>query len=191
MKKIPMKLAEKIRFLLAFAIGCMTVSCSSHSSLRYVTDLPLKDVVLPDMSWERSPMRAHSQYLLHGANSSRERRNRLGDYYFVEWYDGCPKAPTRIEMLYTQAATASQVLSRSINYPNPRSFRGIRRATFAFNGPERARKGDILTWRINLYVNDKQVDSYRSYLWNDKLPSLRPATQPSTEPSSPSPHPPH
>ncbi len=187
-----MNLFEKLRFLFVLAASPVTlVCCSSHSSLRYVTDLPLKSVELPDMAWEHSPMRAHAQYLLYGANSSRERMNRLGDYYFVEWYDGCPEAPTRIEMLYTQAGTASRVFSRSVNYSSPRSFRGIRRTTFVFNGPERAKKGDILTWRINLYVNEKQVDSHRSYLWSDELPSLQPATLPSSALSLPSPHPPH
>ncbi len=187
-----MKLIKKLCLFPAVAISCMlAVSCVRHSSLRYITDLPLKDVALPNMAWEHSPMRAHSQYLLHGANSGRERKNRLGDYYFVEWYDGCPDAPTRIEMLYTQAATASRVLSRSIHYTTPRMFRGIRRTRFVFNGSDRARRGDVLSWRINLYVNDEQVDSRCSYLWDDQLPSLRPATPPSAAPSPPLSHPQH
>lgn len=185
-----MNLVKKSCFSSVFVVCCMLFAgCVHRSSLRHVTDLPLKDVELPDMAWEHSPMRAHSQYLLHGANSSRERRNRLGDYYFVEWYDGCPEVPTRIEMLYTQAATASRVLSRSIHYSTPRSIRGIRRTTFIFNGPDRAKKGDILSWRVNLYVNEKQVDSRRSFLWDDQLPSLRPSTPLFAAPSLPPSHP--
>ncbi len=162
------------RAIIVLLGGLLLMSCSSHSSLRYITDLPLKELTLPSMAWQDSPMRAHAQYVLHGANSGKARKNRLGDYYFVEWYDGCPDAPTRLEMLYTQAATASRVLSRSINYDTPRLCKGIRRTTFVFNGPDRAKRGDILTWRINLYVEGKLVDTRHSYLWHENLPNLRP-----------------
>ncbi len=156
--------------LLVFSLGILLVcgSCTSTSYLDGITDLPLKTVTLPDMSWERSSMRANAQYALYGANSGKERRNRLGDYYYVHWFDATPKLPTRVEMLYTQSGTASKVLSRVKDYSAPRRWRGRRKVLFDFNGPQRARLGDILSWRINLYVNGKQVDTRHSYLWQDK-----------------------
>ncbi len=156
-----------IAFLLGVFLTCS--SCASKSYLESITDLPLKTITLPDMNWQRSSMRANAQYALYGANSGKERRSRLGDYYYVRWYDATPQLPTRVEMLYTQAGTASKVLSRVRNYPAPRSGRGRHKILFDFNGPQRARLGDILSWRINLYVNGEQVDSRHSYLWQDKL----------------------
>lgn len=148
----------------------LPVACvSQRSHFVSITDLPLKTTKLESMSWQVSPIRAHAQYVLYGANSSRERRNRLGDYYFVEWYDAEPELPVKLEMLYTQALTASQVLSRTVQLDEPRSSSGTRKTHFFFNGPERARRGDILTWRLNLYVDGELVDSRHSFLWQDEL----------------------
>lgn len=152
-------------FALLFAV--VGVSCTQQSRLMDITDLPLKDTTLAGMDWQVSPIRAHAQYAMYGANSGRERRDRLGDYYFVEWYDADISRPVRLEMLYTQALTASEVLKRTIDFTQPRSSAGMRKTNFVYNGPERAKRGDILTWRINLYVDGKLVDSRHSYLWRD------------------------
>lgn len=142
-------------------------SCTQHTRLLDIADLPLKDTDSISTSWQVSPIRANAQYVLYGAESNRERRNRLGDYYFVNWYDADPSRPVRLEMLYTQAATASQVLSRVVEFNEPRSSSGHRKTKFVFNGPERAQRGDVLSWRINLYADGKLVDSRHSYLWQD------------------------
>lgn len=153
--------------LLATSCACLLSGCASTSYIKTISDLPLKSTDLPGMSWQLSSMRANAQYNLFGANSYRERVARLGDYYYVLWYDAQPKSPTRLEMQYTQASSASRVLTRSFEFEKPRSFSGVRKSVFVFNGEERAKKGDILTWRINLYTDGKLVDSRRSYLWLD------------------------
>ncbi len=142
-------------------------SCATTSSIKSISDLPLKDTRLPGMDWQLSSMRSNAQYVLYGANSNKERTARLGDYYYVLWHDAQPATPARVEMLYTQASTASKILSRSIVLSEPRSFSGMRKTVFSFNGPQRAKNGDVLSWRINLYSNGKLVDSRRSYLWQD------------------------
>lgn len=150
------------------ACAALLVSCTSQRTrLTDITDIPLKSTQGASVSWELSPIRAHSQYVLYGAQSSKERRNRVGDYYFVDWYDAEPTRPVKLEMLYTQALTASKVLSRSIDFTAPRSSAGSRKSQFFFNGEERAKRGDIMTWRINLYVDGTCVDSRHSYLWRD------------------------
>lgn len=157
------------RILAPLLLCLLPAACiSQRSHLVSITDLPLKSTTLESMSWQVSPLRTHAQYVLFGANSGRERRSRLGDYYFVDWYDAEPTRPVKLEMLYTQALTASQVLSRVVEYNEPRSSSGSREEHFFYNGPERAHRGDILTWRINLYVDGELVDSRRSYLWQDE-----------------------
>ncbi len=149
---------------------CLLSSCASTSYIKTISDLPLKSTTVPGMDWQLSAMRANAQYNLFGANSAKERLNRVGDYYYVLWYDAQPEAPTRLEMLYTQAASASQILTRSFDFSQPRHFSGLRKCIFSFNGHERAQKGDILSWRMNLYTNGKLVDTRRSYLWEDSPP---------------------
>lgn len=157
-----------VRILLPAVLGVCLASCVSQKShFEDISDLPLKSVRLPSMTWQQSPLRANAQYVLHNAQSGKERRARLGDYYFVDWYDAEPDKPVQIEMLYTQALTTSQRLSAVKRYEKPRSSRGTRKTTFFFNGQERARRGDILTWRMNLYVDGKLMDSRKSFLWKD------------------------
>ncbi len=162
----------KIRLRRCILLGVLAVtsflsSCSTTSSIVTVSDLPLKETKLPGMDWQLSSKRANAQYVLYGANSNKERTARLGDYYYVLWYDAQPSTPARVEMLYTQAATASKVLTSAVELTKPRFSRGMRKTVFTFNGPQRAQRGDVLTWRINLYSNGRLVDSHRSYLWMD------------------------
>ena len=164
----PKKNRLRRRLLLgALAVASLLSSCSTTSYIVTVSDLPLKDTKLPGMDWQLSSKRANAQYVLYGANSNKERTARLGDYYYVLWYDAQPSTPARVEMLYTQAATASKVLTSTVELTQPRSSRGTRKTVFIFNGPLRAQRGDVLTWRINLYSDGKLVDSHRSYLWMD------------------------
>lgn len=160
---------HKFLYPVLLALACLgVVSCGTpRSHFTYIADLPLKELDLPDQSWQRSPLRANAQYILFGAQSGKERKNKLGDYYFVNWYDAFPKQPTSIQMLYTQAGTASQVLTHEVRFDAPRRSRGSRKTVLAFNGIERAKRGDILSWRMNLIVNGQIVDTRRSYLWRD------------------------
>ncbi len=154
------------RLLLSAAIAATAlVSCSSPSHITGIADLPLKTPAIPGTEWQQSPLRANAKYLLFNANSKKAKLARVGDYYYVNWHDGSPALPSKLVMRYTQARTASQELTRSIDYPAPRKGTGTVKAEFFFNGKERKLGGDILTWRIELYVDGKLVDSRQSYLW--------------------------
>ncbi len=143
------------------------VSCSSSETTRItgLVDLPLKTTAVPDTSWQQSPLRANAKYLLFGTNTRAQRAARLGDYYYVDWYDADPSLPVKLVMHYTQARTASKILTRTIEFPAPRKRARSYKSEFIFNGPERRQGGDILTWRIELYVDGKMVDARQSYLW--------------------------
>lgn len=142
-------------------------SCASYdrTCILEVSDLPLKTSEEPSKAWESAPLRANALYVMHGAESEKARRNCVGDYYFVTWYDAQPSQPVRLVMHYTQAATGSQGLTSTVERTKPRMSRGRHTERFFFSGEERRLKGDILTWRIDLYVNGQVVDSKQSYLW--------------------------
>ena len=156
-----------LRLLLpALLLSALTSCSASRTCIRDIADLPLKEVEPAGMSWQVSPIRAHAQYVLYGAQSAKERLARLGDYYFVEWYDADPTLPIRLEMRYTQALTASEVLTRTLEFNTPRSSAGSRTSHFFFNGEDRAKRGDIMTWQIRLFVDGKLVDTRSSFLWS-------------------------
>lgn len=154
------------RFITASFLLAALVSCSpSRTCITGVADLPLKSTALPADSWAAVPLRANARYLLYGTNTEAERRNRLGDYYHVRWNDADPQAHVRLVMHYTQARTAGKVLTRTLDFPAPRKPAFDRKADFFFSGPERARNGDILSWKIDLFVNDTLRDTKKSFLW--------------------------
>lgn len=158
-----------MKFLLVCVAACLALSAcvgSRESRITGVADLPLKTTAVPGMAWQDAPLRANSRYLLYNARSARQKVARLGDYYHVRWYDAEPEKPVRLVMHYTQAATTSQILLREISIDAPRASRGERKSEFFFAGEERALRGDILSWRIDLYVDGKLKDSRKSYLWD-------------------------
>lgn len=152
-------------FSLCLASLLLTACQQQTVHITSVADLPLKDTEPPPFEWQSSPLRANAQYILCEANSQRERKDMLGDYYFLRWYDAEPQKPVRIVMKYTQAKTGPEVLERVIEYREPRASRGERREKLFFSGPERAEKGDILSWCMELYCDGVLKDSRRSYLW--------------------------
>lgn len=150
---------------LCFASLLLTACQQQVAHITSVADLPLKDTEPPPFEWQSAPLRANAQYILCEANSQRERKDMLGDYYFLRWYDAEPQKPVRIVMKYTQAKTGPEVLERVIEYREPRASRRERREKLFFSGPERAEKGDILSWRMELYCDGVLKDSRQSYLW--------------------------
>lgn len=153
-------------FLSALAVSLLAASCQVQSThITDMVDLPLKTTDLPNERWQEAPLRANAQYVLYGANTNKERKLRIGDYYFLSWYDAEPQKPVKIELLYTQALTGADVLTRVVEYKEPRESAGSRKEKFLFSGPERAKRGDVMTWKVNLYVDGRIVDSLQSYLW--------------------------
>lgn len=158
-----------MRICLTFSclFAALLTSCTQYQStcITGMADLPLKSTNLPSDRWQAAPLRANAQYAMFGANSRKERSLRIGDYYFLRWYDAEPAKPVKIEMLYTQALTGADVLTRVIEYTEPREDAGGRRDTFHFSGEDRAKRGDVMTWKVNLYCDGKLVDSMQSFLW--------------------------
>ncbi len=153
--------------LLAAATALLSASCSApRSHITDMVDMPLRSTSVPGMDWQSSPLRAHAKYLLYDTNSKQQRTDKVGDYYYVWWYDADPDKPAQLVMRYTQALTASKVLTRTVDYDAPRKSAKKRKAKFFFNGPERKKNGDVLTWRVELYVDGQLRDSRQSYLWH-------------------------
>ncbi len=141
-------------------------SCQTQSTrITDMVDLPLKNTYVPSMDWQVSPLRANAQYLLYGAHSKKQRANRVGDYYYFWWYDAEPQKPVKLVMRYTQSLSASKELSRTLEYNEPRAKAKEHKSTFFFAGPERQKNGDVLTWRVELYVDGVLKDTRQSYLW--------------------------
>lgn len=145
----------------------MLAACTSYdkTQLIEIVDLPAKTTRSYDTNWQNTPLRAHSNFIFYGANTQKERRDRLGDYYFVSLYDNNPDLNLTIHMYYTQSASGSEILSRTQEIAAPREGKGRRKLEFFFAGKDRAQRGDILSWKMDIYAGDELMDSKQSYLW--------------------------
>lgn len=154
-----------MRFLLPALLGLSLSACTQVTRITEISDLPLKSTGLPAMDWEQSPLRANAQYVLFDAHSHKQKYERIGDYFFFNWYDAQPEKPVKIVMLYTQARTASELQKRVIEYKEPRKSAGFRKDRLFFIGPQRRKDGDVLSWRMELYCDGVLMDARNSYLW--------------------------
>lgn len=129
-----LNIGMKLRALLPVLCGvALLPACTQTVRIIEVADLPVKGTTLYSMAdWEVSPLRANYQYVFHGAYSNKARMSRVGDYYFLSWYDAEPQKPVRIVMQYTQAGSASELRSCTVEYAHPRRSSGYRKVNFQF-----------------------------------------------------------
>lgn len=143
-------------------------SCAGQTSrIEHVREVPLKTTALPaeDVGMHRS----QATYLLYGAVSSKQRAQRLGQYYFITWYDAHPEQPATLVMMYRQGKTGSRILTKSVFYPAGRKG-GTQTPVFEFVGDDARDNGQILAWKLVLKnQNGKTLSERHSYLWNDNV----------------------
>lgn len=149
-------------------VAAVLASCAgpSDSVITDIADLPIKSTIAPPLNWQNSPLRANALYVFYDAKVHSERNDMVGDYYYVNWYDAHPESPVRLVMRYTQAGTGNVVKMREVTLPAGRGSAGNRKTQFFFAGEERRRLGDVMSWRMELYVGGKLKDAKQSYLWH-------------------------
>lgn len=159
--------AMRTRLIWLSVVAALLSACTTvtDSYIKDVADLPIKSADAPHFDWQNSPLRANAMYVFYDANHRGQRTAMVGDYYYVSWYDAEPDKDTRLVMRYTQAATGVDVKAREVKFPAGRGKARSRKTEFFFTGADRKRKGDIMSWRVELYVDGKLKDSRQSYLW--------------------------
>lgn len=157
----------KIRLTWLSVAAAFLTACAGVQETRItdVADLPVKSTTAPKLDWQNSPLRANAMYVFYDANTHKHRSTMVGDYYYVSWDDAEPDKPARILLRYTQAATGAAEQRREVTFPAGRGEPTSRKTEFFFNGEERQRKGDIMSWRLELYVDGVLKDARQSYLW--------------------------
>lgn len=150
--------------VLCTIIICVLASCTYETRVESVREVPVKSTI--PAAFETGLMRSQTTYVMFGAITAKERRNRLGQYYYVNWTDGKPELPAKLVFEYQQANTGSKVHKKVISFPKDRSG-GEEKTCFSIIGDEYFNKGPVLTWKVSLLLNGKTVSSRKSYLWKD------------------------
>ena len=152
---------RKPSMLCVSGLFALLASCGSPGTME-VRQFHLKSVEVEGL--KQAPMvRGEQMYRLRGAVSMEERRQRLGQYYTVSWKnDGSHAGAMKIVMDYQQAATGSEILSKSRDLP---AGQASGRLEFKVSGEDYRTGGRVLAWRIRMLSGNKIITEKRSYLW--------------------------
>ncbi|HEX5790033.1 MAG TPA: hypothetical protein VFY13_02720, partial [Luteolibacter sp.] len=120
------------------------VSCASSNKALSVKQYQLRDQALD--RGEDPMVRMEKERRLHGAVSMEERRQRLGQYYTLNWSDpkGVNVGPVEVEFEYRQGGSGGEIKSMSQLFP-PSETSGT--VEFAVVGDNYFDNGKVLAWR--------------------------------------------
>lgn len=140
-------------------------ACASNKPEVNVSVYKLKDTKVAKV--DAPVIRAEQQKRLRGAVSEEEKRERLGEYFTVDWNRGknfSIEEGAKVVFLYRQAGTASKVLRLEQEYPASQR-KGV--TDFSIVGEAYNQQGRVLNWRSELYSGDRLLAHEQSYLWQD------------------------
>lgn len=140
------------------------VACSSTPDAVDVREYHLRD--LKRVSRDSPVMRAEQQKRLRGAVSNKERNDRLGQYFDVNWSLPFRSDHQEVQVVfhYQQADSGHKLLKKEQHFTKSS---GASTCEFIFNGEEYRTKGRVLCWKVEVYADGDLIGSEQSYLWRD------------------------
>jgi hypothetical protein len=140
----------------------LLVACAGPREVLEVKQFHLKDTEVGRD--ESEVVRGEKLKRLHGAVSAAERRDRLGQYFSVQWDGpaGRESEPVRIAFDYRQAVSASKLLSMEQEFAG--TARG--KTEFRVTGEAYQEGGRVLAWRVRLFRGGELVETRHSYMWD-------------------------
>ena len=130
----------------------------------YFLESPLLTGDLALTANEEQSLAYERSYLIYGAITGSDIRNRYGDYYSFYWRNTHPEPRNlTVRLEYRQQKTGSFVQAREVDYP---AAQGSYVTHFAVNGDDYLQEGRVAAWRILLIENHQTIVAFRqSYLW--------------------------
>ena len=123
----------------------------------YLND-PIKNMPVPD----NAMMMYEPKYWDHGAITGKDRLDRLGNTFVINWQnDGNPKDFT-VRLDYRQAMTREKVMTKTQEYKN---FDGYEKTVLKVVGEDYSKGGVVNSWRISVVRDGKIVAEEKSFIW--------------------------
>jgi len=151
--------------LLAFLFPTLLSSCSSASKGSGGKVVKVKTYHLIPTERIRTFDRSLSferQYLLRGAVTASEQRERGGQYYSFQWKVVDRSQPVTLKLQYRQANTG---LETFLVQEEVVDIKRSNWTKFQIIGPEYYEKGRVTSWKLTLEQGGQVVASQQSYLW--------------------------
>ena len=146
----------------SFLVILLLSACARTPEPLVVKTFQLRDQV--PKTAEEPMVRMEKSRRLLGAVSMEERRNRLGQYYTLDWNDPNGVGQGEVELIfqYQQGATASLVKKMVRSFPSATREGQVE---FAIIGEDYFKGGRILAWKATLQRGGKIISTKQSYLW--------------------------
>lgn len=156
----------RMNLLMTAAAMLMLVSCSSTGS-SYIEDI--QEFNLTSATYLGMPTgltRAQTAHILYGTLTAKEKRDRLGQYYTIQWEDNTPDTPLDLVFEYQRAGSSSKIYRHETHYPAGRQG-GEVDVHINFSGEDYLRLGRVMAWKATLLLNGREISRRTSYLWED------------------------
>ncbi|MDP4626047.1 MAG: hypothetical protein NWT08_13025 [Akkermansiaceae bacterium] len=144
---------------LIIAVACVLTSCGGAPEALVVKSYTLRDqdaTIMSDPMVQNEKMRR-----LHGAVSVEERKQRLGEYYTVQW-NAEAGLEKEIIFQYQQGKSGSRIKRMTQTIPAGTSEG---KQEFAVIGDDYFDNGRVLTWKMTLKAGGEVISTKQSYLW--------------------------
>lgn len=144
-------------------IALCLANCAGTKETLTVRQFQLRDQVTN--KGDDPMVRIEKMRRLYGAVSMEERRQRLGQYYTLNWQDheGVGNGPVEVLFEYRQGGTASEIKRLSEVYPATEADGMVE---FAVVGDNYFDHGKVLAWRASVSRGGQHLASKKSFLWD-------------------------
>ena len=102
------------------------------------------------------------KYWDHGAILSKDRLDRQGNIFVINWQNDGEPSDFTVRLDYRQAMTRERVMTQTQEYKN---FDGYEKTVIKVTGDEYLRGGVVHSWRISIVRDGKIVAQKKSFIW--------------------------
>ena len=102
------------------------------------------------------------KYWDHGAILAKDRLDRQGNIFVINWQNDGEPSDFTVRLDYRQAMTRERVMTKTQEYKN---FDGYEKTVLKVTGGEYLRGGVVHSWRISIIRNGKIVAQKKSFIW--------------------------
>lgn len=150
-----------LTLLAVFVASCTSVSKGPGGQISKVKYYHLHpgipvSTIDPAVQFERD-------YLLYGAVTKAQVRERFGHYYTIFWKATDRSQPVKVRFEYRQANTGLEAHVQEVEVTD---LHRTNSSKFFVVGNEYNTSGRVTAWRVSLLRGEEELASQQSYLWN-------------------------
>jgi hypothetical protein len=102
------------------------------------------------------------KYWDHGAITVKEKQDRKGNIFVINWQNDGKPSDFTVRLDYRQANTREKVMTKTQDY---KSFDGYEKTVLKVVGDDYLRGGVVNSWRISIVRDGKIVAQEKSFIW--------------------------